>query len=258
MRGLWPGLQILDRLALAPLRHGLGVDPQLPAQRRERSLRSLYCCSDGVRGRGAPVTYLSHNASFHSSEWIAPSNRGIKHVTDANGRPLSFFITAGKISDYAGAAALLDDLPKAKWMLADRGYDADWFRDALEKKGVNPCIPSRKSRSLPVKYDKRRNRIEIMFSRLKDYAVWQRDTTAAQPSTSPHSHWPPLCSPGCDQWVLSLGKAVQTRPDRARSHSSPALLAPNPVLLGKVTRPKTRRARSPVLWGKRHFPEATL
>ena len=39
---------------------------------------SLYCCSDGVRGRGAAVKYLSHNASFHSKEKIAPSNRGIK------------------------------------------------------------------------------------------------------------------------------------------------------------------------------------
>ncbi|GAO55882.1 mobile element protein [Novosphingobium sp. MD-1] len=52
-------------------------------------------------------------------------------VTDAKGRPFSFFITAGQHSDYAGAAASLDDLPKAKWMLAGRGYDADWFGDAL-------------------------------------------------------------------------------------------------------------------------------
>ena len=75
-----PGLHILDRRALAPLRNGLGIDTQLTAQLRERSLRSLYCCSDGVRGRGAPVTYLSHMASFHSNERIAPSNRGIKHL----------------------------------------------------------------------------------------------------------------------------------------------------------------------------------
>jgi hypothetical protein len=34
-------------------------------------------------------------------------------TSDANGRPLSFFITAGQISDYTGAAALLDDLSKA-------------------------------------------------------------------------------------------------------------------------------------------------
>jgi len=45
---------------------------------------SLYCCSDGVRGRGAAVTCLSHNASFHSKEKIAPSNRGIKHL-EGNG-----------------------------------------------------------------------------------------------------------------------------------------------------------------------------
>lgn len=94
-------------------------------------------------------------------------NTKLHAVTDANGRPLSFFITAGQISDYTGAAALLDDLPKAQWMLADRGYDAEWFRDALEQKGIKPCIPGRKSRSMPVQYDKRRykrrNRIEIMF-----------------------------------------------------------------------------------------------
>ena len=76
---LRPGLEILNRLALAPFRNRLRVDAQLPAQRRERSLRSLYCSSDGVRGRGASVTNLAHNASFHSWERIAPSNRGIKH-----------------------------------------------------------------------------------------------------------------------------------------------------------------------------------
>ncbi len=76
-----PGLHVLDRRALAPFRHSLGVDAEFPAQLRERSLRSLYCSSDGVRGRGAPVTNLSHNASFHSREWIAPSNRGIKRLT---------------------------------------------------------------------------------------------------------------------------------------------------------------------------------
>jgi hypothetical protein len=34
-----PGFQILDRRALAPLRHLLRVDAQFPAQLRERSLR---------------------------------------------------------------------------------------------------------------------------------------------------------------------------------------------------------------------------
>ena len=98
-------------------------------------------------------------------------NTKLHAVTDANGRPLSFFMTAGQVSDYTGAAALLDDLPKAQWLLADRGYDADWYRDALQAKGITPCIPGRKSRIMPIKYDKRRyksrSRIEIMFGRLK-------------------------------------------------------------------------------------------
>mgnify|MGYP006163236353 CR=1 FL=1 len=69
-------------------------------------------------------------------------------------------------------------MPKAEWLLADRGYDADWFRDALKDKGIKPCIPGRKSRAKPIKHDKRRykrrNRIEIMFGRLKD---WRRVAT---------------------------------------------------------------------------------
>ena len=55
---------------------------------------------------------------------------------------------------------------------------ADWFRDALQDKGIKPCIPGRRSRPEPVRYDKRRyrrrNRIEIMFGRLKD---WRRIAT---------------------------------------------------------------------------------
>ncbi|MDK8187159.1 MULTISPECIES: IS5 family transposase [Sphingomonas] len=105
-------------------------------------------------------------------------NTKLHAVADANGRPLSFFMTAGQVSDYTGAAALLDDLPKAQWLLGDRGYDADWFRDALQAKGIQPCIPGRRSRNEPVRYDKRRyrrrSRIEIMFGRLKD---WRRVAT---------------------------------------------------------------------------------
>ena len=105
-------------------------------------------------------------------------NTKLHAVTDAEGRPLSFFMTAGQVSDYTGAAALLCSLPAAEWLLADRGYDADWFREALKDKGIKPCIPGRKSRGKAVRYDKRRykrrNRIEIMFGRLKD---WRRIAT---------------------------------------------------------------------------------
>ena len=41
---------------------------------------SLYCSSDGVRGRGAAMTNLSHDASFQTCGRIAPANRGIKRL----------------------------------------------------------------------------------------------------------------------------------------------------------------------------------
>lgn len=94
-------------------------------------------------------------------------------MTDATGRPIRFFMRAGEVSDYTGAAAMLSSLPAAEWLLADRGYDADWFRDALKDKGIRACIPGRKLRGKVIRYDKRRykrrNRIEIMFGRLKDW-----------------------------------------------------------------------------------------
>ena len=87
-------------------------------------------------------------------------------------------LSEGQMSDYKGAALMIDALPRAKAMLGDRGYDADWFREALKDKGITPCIPGRKSRGRPITYDKRRykrrNRIEIMFGRLKD---WRRVAT---------------------------------------------------------------------------------
>ena len=105
-------------------------------------------------------------------------NTKLHAICDSQGRPLNLFVTAGQVSDYMGARALLSSLPSVKWLLGDRGYDADWFREALQDKGIRACIPGRKQRKIPVKYDKRRykrrNRIEIMFGRLKD---WRRVAT---------------------------------------------------------------------------------
>lgn len=45
-------------------------------------------------------------------------NTKLHAVGDADGRPLSFFMTAGQISDDILAAALLHDIPKAQGYLA--------------------------------------------------------------------------------------------------------------------------------------------
>jgi hypothetical protein len=44
-------------------------------------------------------------------------------------------------------------IPDAGTMLADKGYDADWFRSALKQRGIVPCIPSRSNRRMPLGYD---------------------------------------------------------------------------------------------------------
>lgn len=79
------------------------------------------------------------------------------------------------MSDYKGAARMLHAFPKAKTLLADKGYDADWFRDALAQRKITACIPSRANRKAPISHDpvlyKKRHKIENMFGRLKD---WRR------------------------------------------------------------------------------------
>lgn len=102
-------------------------------------------------------------------------NSKLHAVTDAAGRPLRLFLTAGQRSGYIAARALLDALPPAKHLLADRGHGADWYRQALEDKGITPCIPSRKGRKVAIPHDearyRKRHKIENSFARLKD---WRR------------------------------------------------------------------------------------
>lgn len=96
-------------------------------------------------------------------------------MCDGKGRPLVMLLSEGQMSDYKGAALMLDALPSARTLIADRGYDANWFRQALTARGIEPCIPSKTNRIVPIPHDpalyRQRHKIEIMFGRLKD---WRR------------------------------------------------------------------------------------
>ena len=69
---------------------------------------------------------------------------------DADGRSRSLLITWPD-SDYTGSTALPDNLPKARGLVSNRGFDADWFRFAPQAKGIEPCILGRKSPLQPVR-----------------------------------------------------------------------------------------------------------
>jgi transposase len=94
-------------------------------------------------------------------------------TTDAKGRPIGMFLSAGHRSNDLGAAALLSSFPHAKALIADRTYDADWFRWALAEWSIEPCIPSCKGRKISIPHDaalyRQRHRIENMFARHKDW-----------------------------------------------------------------------------------------
>jgi hypothetical protein len=87
-----------------------------------------------------------------NNQYVCPEGEELKqfrrNYSDPNRGPDG--ITAGQVSDYTGAAALMNGLPEAEWLLADRGYDADLFRETLVDKGTKPCIPGRKSRKKAV------------------------------------------------------------------------------------------------------------
>lgn len=84
-------------------------------------------------------------------------------------------LSEGQMSDYKGAALMIDALPSARQLLGDKGYDADWFRQVLAERGITACIPSRSNRKKPIEHDRelyrQRHKIENMFGRLKD---WRR------------------------------------------------------------------------------------
>jgi transposase len=99
-------------------------------------------------------------------------------VCDGHGRPIVLLLTEGQMSDHKGAALLLPTLPSARELLGDRGYDSNRFRAALLEKGITPCIPSTRKRTVEIAHDKtlyrQRHCIENMFGRLKD---WRRVAT---------------------------------------------------------------------------------
>ena len=59
--------------------------------------------------------------------------------------------------------------------MADRGYDADWLRHALDDRNVEACIPSESNRTIQIPHDlvlcRKRHKIESMLGKLKD---WRR------------------------------------------------------------------------------------
>jgi len=68
---------------------------------------------------------------------------------------------------------LTDKIPETCYILADKAYDAGYWRAALQARCIEPVIPNKVNRKSPYPFDKDRhkgrNTIERMFGRLKDF-----------------------------------------------------------------------------------------
>lgn len=82
-------------------------------------------------------------------------------------------LTPGNVSDVKAAPALLERAGRMRYLLGDKGYDADRLPRLLREAGTTPVIPGRRNRKRAIRYDQERYRgrhlIENAFCRLKDF-----------------------------------------------------------------------------------------
>ncbi len=120
----------------------------------------------------------SAGASSDDNEAIGKSVAGnttkIHMAVDAFGLPISFLITGGEVHDCKIAPEFVEQLPKADYIIADKGYDKEELREIIKKKDSIPVIP-RKSNStignddMDWKLYKYRHLVENIFAKLKNY-----------------------------------------------------------------------------------------
>ena len=81
-------------------------------------------------------------------------------------------LSLDKTSDYIRARSLRATQPTAGALLADRGHDAEWFRNTLIPRYIKPGIRSGKDRKVVLWHNaalyRMRRKIEKMFARLQD------------------------------------------------------------------------------------------
>ena len=97
----------------------------------------------------------------------------IHALTDRFCRPIAFLLTGGQVADCTAADVLLEQMPPARILHGDKGYDSDAVRRKIEDRGATPNIPPKANRRWkncfsPYLY-RDRNAIERSFGRLKDF-----------------------------------------------------------------------------------------
>ena len=90
------------------------------------------------------------------------------------GLPIEFTIIGGEVHDSSAASELIEKLPAAEAVVADKGYDSEKIREQVKSKGAEAMIP-RKSNSTIGNAEmdwalyNLRHLVEHSFARLKQF-----------------------------------------------------------------------------------------
>ena len=125
---------------------------------------------------------------MHEQEALGRSKGGFStkiHIqAEGMGKPMQFVLTAGQCSDVKGFDLLNTALkvkrlgrgqPKQRprYLLGDKGYDAQGIRRTLRRQHTTPVIPKRKNAKHKPRFNRglyrERNRIERLINRLKQF-----------------------------------------------------------------------------------------
>ena len=93
-------------------------------------------------------------------------------LVDGLGNLVRFSVMPGQRGETTGVQALMEGISCGAF-LGDKAYDADWLREMLIARGIEPVIPARKGRNHPAPHDtekyKWRHLVENYFQKLKEF-----------------------------------------------------------------------------------------
>jgi transposase len=94
-------------------------------------------------------------------------------VADGRGRAVAFALAPGQAHELPLAPGLLGRLPRVPlWVVGDRGYSSDAFRELVWSSGARPAIPTRRNEAAVACPDyvyHNRNLVERLWARLKEW-----------------------------------------------------------------------------------------
>jgi transposase len=94
-------------------------------------------------------------------------------IADRRGRAIAFALAPGQAHELPMALGLLESLPDVPgWVVGDRGYASDAFRERIWSMGARPAIPSRRTDApvaCPAWIYNNRSRVENLWARLKEW-----------------------------------------------------------------------------------------